>query len=172
MTPDAYAAMLLINGCTDPKLLHKLLELGEDDFSVAKLTEVARKYEAEELLMVSLKKKGVKEEKIRAVNVQEPKCFRCDKPGHVRSTCPEPVSNLSCKICSPGHVKARPHNESQFCRDRARSRGRTASRSRSRSEPRSRGQTGGKRKTRKERIRAVSSRDGRRTESRPSPAEN
>merc|ERR1711894_252801 len=99
MTPDAYAAMLLINGCTDPKLLHKLLELGEDDFSVAKLTEVARKYEAEELLMASLKKKVVKDEKIRAVNVQEPRCFRCDKPGHVRSTCQEPVSNLSCKIC-------------------------------------------------------------------------
>ena len=129
MTSDAYSAMLLINGCVDPNLLKKLLELGEDEFTVAKITAVARKYESEEVLLSSLKKKGPKNETIRAVNAKEARCFRCDKPGHVRDTCQEPVQNLSCQVCSPGHVKARPHNESQFCRDRAASRGRTGSRS-------------------------------------------
>ena len=53
MSADQYSAMLLINSCVDKDLLEKLLELGEDDFTVAKITAVARKYESEEVLMTS-----------------------------------------------------------------------------------------------------------------------
>ena len=107
--------------------------------------------------MDALKRKS-KGESIKLVNVKEARCWTCDGVGHLKQNCSYQVEKVVCKVCLPAHCKQRPHNESQFCRDRAASRslGRNSSRSRLRSQPRARGAVRGKfKKKKKERVRAV-----------------
>ena len=112
MSKDSILCHLMLRACRNDDLRGKMLEVEEDDMTVARLKEVVERFETIQATNHGL---GERETVKRAKAGEGNTCYRCQERDskHFASSCPVPATSLFCRTCSAHNVPL-PHSHNFF----------------------------------------------------------
>ena len=120
ITPEELRAHVLMAGMQEKELVKKLLEVKEEDLSVAKIKEVSEIYTEQTKTVDGLvKRSGAKVARVDGENSEDSSksvtCWTCGGSGHRSPECKIPPSQLHCDHCAKHKLKANKHNTNSYC---------------------------------------------------------
>ena len=119
INPEELRAHVLMAGIQDKELVKKLLEVKEEDLSVAKIKEVSEIYTEQTKTVDGLvRKTGAKVARVDGENSEDSSkvtCWICQGTGHRSPECKIPPSQLHCDHCAKHKLKANRHNTNDHC---------------------------------------------------------
>ena len=119
INPEELRAHVLMAGMQDKELVKKLLEVKEEDLSVAKIKEVSEIYTEQTKTVDGLVKRGARVARVDGGNSEDSlktvTCWICQGSGHRSPECKVSPSQLHCDHCAKYKVKANRHNTNSFC---------------------------------------------------------
>ena len=117
INPEELRAHVLMAGIQEKELVKKLLEVKEEELSVAKIKEVSEIY-TEQTKTVDGLVKGAKAARVdggNSTNSSEVTCWTCQGTGHRSTECKVSPSELHCDHCAKYNKKANKHNTNKWC---------------------------------------------------------